>query len=188
MIEATSLRIEGAKLIQPARHGDDRGFFSEVYNRRTFAEIGIEDTFVQDNHSLSEDKGVVRGLHFQTPPNAISKLIRVVRGAIWDVVVDLRTGSQTYGEHEAVVLSADEWNQLYVPVGLAHGFCTIEPHTEVAYKVTDYWSPDVDHGVAWDDPDLNVEWPVGGADAILSDKDRNQPAFGDLPRYFEVSS
>lgn len=183
-MEFEDLRLDGVKLVVPRRFGDDRGFFSEVYNQRTFSEVGIDDVFVQDNHSLSGPVGTVRGLHFQVDPHPIAKLIRVVRGAIYDVVVDLRSGSPTYGEHLGVELSADNWAQLYVPVGFAHGFCTMKPDTEVAYKVTDYWSAEVDKGVAWDDPDLGIDWPVDPGGAVLSDKDKAQPSLSDLPGYF----
>jgi len=172
-------------LITPQRHADDRGFFVETYNRRALAEVGIRDEFVQDNHSLSREKGVVRGMHFQIDPHPIAKLVGVLRGAIWDVVLDLRHGSPTYGRHIGVELSSANGTQIYVPSGFAHGFVTLEPDTEVLYKVTDHWSPEVDRGVAWDDSDLAIDWPVGAGEAILSDKDRQQPKFADLPRYFE---
>lgn len=184
MTEATSLGIDGVLLITPARHQDDRGFFSEVYNRRRLDGLGIEDEFVQDNHSLSKDVGTVRGLHFQIDPHPIAKLVRVIRGSVWDVAVDLRRGSATFGQHVSATLSAANWAQMYVPVGFAHGFCTLEPDTEVAYKVTDYWAPEVDKGVAWDDPDLALPWPVDHDEAMLSDKDRDQPLLRDLPDYF----
>jgi len=183
-VQAIELELPGAWLFVPVRHRDERGFFSEVYNRRTLAELGIHDDFVQDNHSLSVDVGVVRGLHFQIPPAATSKLVRVTAGAVFDVLVDLRRGSPTFGRHVAVELSAEAWNQVYVPVGFAHGFCTLQPNTEVLYKVTSHWSPDVDRGVAWDDPDLGIDWPVAPDEAIVSEKDRRQPRFADLPVYF----
>ncbi len=174
-------------LVTPTKHRDGRGFFSEVYNKRSLEEHGIKDVFVQDNHSLSATVGTVRGIHFQVPPMAIAKLVRVVKGGVWDVVVDLRVGSPTYGNHVAAELTAENWAQIYVPPGFGHGFCTIQPDTEVAYKVTDYWSPDVDKGVAWDDPDLAIPWPVEHNEAVVSDKDQAQPAFADLPPYFEAS-
>lgn len=184
MVQVEDLELEGVKLVAAERFGDERGFFSEVYNRRAFTEVGIEDVFVQDNHSLSGPVGTIRGLHFQIPPHPVAKLVRVVHGGIYDVVVDLRTWSPTYGSHLGVELSADNWAQLYVPVGFAHGFCTLKPETEVVYKVTDYWSAEVDKGVAWDDPHLGIEWPLDPGAAVLSDKDRSQPAFADLPPYF----
>lgn len=178
------LDLDGVKLIVPPRFGDDRGFFSEVYNRAALAERGIDDVFLQDNHSLSGDAGTVRGLHFQIDPRPIAKLVRVTRGAIVDVVVDLRRGSNTFGRHVMADLTATNWAQIYVPIGFAHGFCTLEPNTEVVYKVTDYWSAEVDKGVAWDDPDLAIDWPIAMQDAVLSDKDRTQPKLADLPDYF----
>ena len=182
-----ALGIEGAVLIRPDRHEDDRGFFSEVYNRRALAAVGLTDVYVQDNHSLSRDAGTIRGLHFQIEPHAIAKLIRVTRGSIVDVVVDIRHGSPTFGQHFTVELSAESGDQLYVPIGCAHGFCTTEPNTEVIYKVTDHWSNDVDRGIAWNDPDLGIKWPVGEDEAVLSDKDRGQPLLRDTPRHFEWS-
>lgn len=180
------LGLPGVFEMTPSRHGDNRGFFSETYNRAALAEAGIDDVFVQDNHSLSAEQGTLRGMHFQTPPHAISKLVRVVKGAVYDVVADLRRGSASYGKHVGIEISAERWNQIYVPIGFAHGFVTLEPDTEVVYKVTDFWSVDVDKGVAWDDPDLAIDWPVSPADVVLSEKDRNQPALADLPAYFTM--
>jgi dTDP-4-dehydrorhamnose 3,5-epimerase len=179
------LAIPEVLLIQPRRFEDARGFFSEVYNRDAFRAAGIGAEFVQDNHSLSRDVGVVRGLHFQTPPRAQGKLVRVLRGAIWDVAVDLRRGSPSFGRHVATELSGRNWNQLWVPPGFAHGFCTLEPDTEVAYKVTDLYAPECDKGLAWDDPALGIPWPVDARAAILSDKDRRHPRLAELPAYFE---
>ena len=173
-------------IITPKKFGDHRGFFSETWNRKTFVEAtGIDDDFVQDNHSLSAEKGVIRGLHFQSPPYAQGKLVRVSRGSILDVAVDIRRGSPTYGRHATVELSAENWRQLWVPPGFAHGFCTLEPDTEVQYKVTGYYAPDNDHGLAFDDPAIGIDWPVPAADAILSDRDRRHPRLEDLPAYFE---
>ncbi len=173
-------------IVTPKKFGDHRGFFSETWNKQTFAEAtGMTDDFVQDNHSLSAETGVIRGLHFQSPPHAQGKLLRVSRGSILDVAVDIRTGSPTFGRHVAVELSADNWRQLWVPPGFAHGFCTLEPGTEVQYKVTGFYAPDNDHGLAFDDPDLKIAWPVEPADAVLSDKDRKHPRLADLPAYFE---
>lgn len=183
-MEAEELRIAGAWALTPKKHSDHRGFFSEVYNRRALAEIGIDDEFVQDNHSLSLDYGTIRGLHFQIPPHAISKLVRVTRGKLLDVIVDIRHGSPTFGQHVAVELSADNWRQLYAPIGVAHGFCTLEPNTEVAYKVSGPWYPESDKGIRFDDTALGIEWPVSGDDAVLSEKDRDQPLLADTPEYF----
>lgn len=184
-MEIQTTRIPGLKLLAPRKFGDHRGFFSETYNKRALAEAGIEVDFVQDNHSLSVEKGVVRGLHFQVPPFAQDKLVRVVRGAILDVAVDLRRSSKTFGQHVSVVLTVEDWNQIFVPKGFAHGFCTIEPNTEVIYKVTNYYAPDHDRGLAWNDPALGIRWPVPAQEAILSDKDRRQPMFSELEWFFD---
>ncbi len=176
--------IPDVKLIAPLKHGDHRGFFSETYNKAALAEAGIELDFVQDNHSLSADRGTVRGLHFQTPPYAQDKLVRVVKGAIFDVAVDLRKGSPTLGQHVSTVISAGEWNQILVPIGFAHGFCTLEPNTEVIYKVTDIYAPAHDRGCLWNDPDLGIDWPIGEHEAVLSEKDRQQPRFAELVEPF----
>lgn len=184
-MQVEQLAISDVLLITPVKHGDARGFFSEVYNAETLrAEAGIDATFVQDNHSLSTGKGVVRGLHFQTPPAEQGKLVRVVRGAILDVAVDLRHGSPTYGQHVAAELSADNWAQLWVPGGFAHGFCTLTETTEVIYKVTSAYSPAHDKGLRWNDPALGIDWPVTEAEATLSEKDRLQPLLAELPLNF----
>lgn len=175
------LRIADVKLITPRIYRDERGFFSETFSARELAAAGIAETFVQDNHSLSRTKGVVRGLHFQIAPRAQGKLVRVTRGAILDVAVDIRRGSPTYGQHVAMMLSAENWRQLWVPSGFAHGFCTLEPDTEVQYKVTDYYAPECDRGIRWNDPALGIAWPVAAELAVLSDKDKNQPMLADLP-------
>ena len=185
MLEILPTAIEAVTIVAPKRFGDERGFFSEVYNASAFAEAGIETLFVQDNHSLSARVGTVRGLHFQSPPHAQVKLVRVTRGRILDVAVDLRRSSPTYGRHVAVELSAQNWRQLLVPVGFAHGFCTLEPDTEVVYKVSAPYAAAHDLGLAWDDPALGIAWPVGPAEATLSDKDRRQPRLADLPPYFD---
>ena len=138
--------ISAVLVLTPRKHGDHRGFFSEVYRKELLSKQGIDVEFVQDNHSLSAEKGTVRGLHFQAPPFAQDKLVRVVRGAVFDVAVDIRPDSPTYGRHVGVVLSAEAWNQVYVPIGFAHGFMTLEPDTEVVYKVSDYYAPDHERG------------------------------------------
>jgi dTDP-4-dehydrorhamnose 3,5-epimerase len=184
-VEVIPLAIPDVRVLRPRKFGDHRGFFSETYNRRAFAAAGIDVEFVQDNHSLSAEPGVLRGLHFQTPPIAQAKLVRVVRGRIWDVAVDIRRGSPTFGKHVAAEVSAADWNQIYIPTGFAHGFVTLEPDCEVIYKVTDYYSPDHDRGLAWDDPALGIQWPLpSGTAPILSDKDRRHPRLADLPAYF----
>jgi len=181
---AEELAMPGVFLFSPKRFGDERGFFSETFSARQFAEYVPDTIFVQDNHSLSRDAGVIRGLHFQTPPHAQGKLVRVPAGSVQDVIVDLRVGSPTYGEHLSVKLSADNWQQLWVPSGFAHAFCTLEPDTEFCYKVTDYYAPDCDAGIAFDDPDLGIDWPVDLKKAILSDKDRQLPRLKDFASPF----
>lgn len=181
------LALPGVRTITPVKHADRRGFFSEVYNRESFAAAGLDAEFVQDNHSLSTERGVIRGLHFQSPPHEQGKLVRIVRGAVLDVIVDIRHGSPTFGRHVAVELSSENWTQLWVPIGFAHGFCTLSEDTEVLYKVTGYYAPQADHGLAFDDPDLAIHWPVEPPLAILSDKDRKHPRLKDLPRYFAYS-
>lgn len=183
LVENTA--IPEVKVITPRKFGDHRGFFSETYNRRAAAEAGVDLDFVQDNHSRSAEVGTVRGLHFQSPPFAQDKLVRVTRGRILDVAVDLRRSSPTYGRHVAVELSEANWRQLLVPAGFAHGFCTLEPDTEVLYKVTNYYSPEHDHGLAFDDPALGIAWPVDVARAILSDKDRRHPSLAECPHVFD---
>ncbi len=155
-MQSEHLKIPDVKVLTPKKNGDHRGFFSEVYNRKTLAEAGIDITFVQDNHAFSAEKGVVRGLHFQIPPFAQDKLVRVVRGSVFDVAVDLRRGSPTYGQHVSVVLSAEAWNQILVPIGFAHGLMTLEPDTEVLYKVSNYYSAEHDKGLLWNDPALGI--------------------------------
>lgn len=163
--------LDGVLEIVPAKFGDDRGFFSETYNAARLAESGIDLTFVQDNHSLSARRGVLRGLHYQLPPRAQDKLIRVVRGAIFDVAVDIRRGSPTFARWVGVELSAEKWNQLLVPKGFAHGFVTLTENTEVVYKVTDYYSPAHDRSILYDDPDIAIDWPIPTDGLQLSNKD-----------------
>lgn len=187
-MECVSTEIPDVKVFRAKKHGDHRGFFSEVFRRSALLEHGIDVDFVQENHSLSAARGTVRGLHFQIAPRAQAKLLRVPRGAILDVAVDIRHGSPTFGRHVAVRLGADEWNQIYVPVGFAHGFCTLEPDTEVLYKVSDYYSPEHERGIRWNDPALGIAWPVGADEAVLSPKDREYPMLADQPPWFEHST
>lgn len=187
MLKATPLDIPDVIMLEPERFSDHRGFFSETYNKAALSEVGIRVDFVQDNHSLSRQCAVVRGLHFQAQPAAQDKLVRVPRGSVFDVAVDLRHGSPTFGRWTGVVLSADNWRQLFVPKGFAHGFCTLEPDTELLYKVSNFYSPSCDKGVAWDDPDIGIAWPIGSGEAVLSEKDAKQPRFADLPKYFSIS-
>ena len=183
-MEVIATEFPDVKIIRPKRFGDQRGFFSETYNKRALAEAGIDLEFVQDNHSLSRAPGTVRGLHFQIFPYAQDKLVRVVRGAALDVVVDLRKGSPTFGKHVSMVVSAEDWSQIFVAAGFAHGFCTLEPDTEVVYKVTNYYAAKYERGVIWNDPDLGIPWPVTEADATLSDRDRTLPRFSELEDTF----
>ncbi|HVC55036.1 MAG TPA: dTDP-4-dehydrorhamnose 3,5-epimerase [Stellaceae bacterium] len=186
-MQVISTEIADVKEIRPLRHRDPRGFFSEIFREDVLREHGIDLPFVQENHSLSVERGVVRGLHFQSPPAGQAKLVRVGVGAILDVAVDIRHGSPSYGRHVAVVLSAAEGNQLFVPEGFAHGFCTLQPNTEVYYRVNRYYSREHDLGLAWDDPALSIAWPVAGEAALLSDKDRRQPTLAALPAYFRYA-
>ena len=183
-MEILETDIPDVKIIRPKKFGDHRGFFSETYNKKILAEYGIDLDFVQDNHSLSVEKGVIRGLHYQTPPYAQDKLVRVVRGSILDVAVDIRKDSPTYGKHIKAIISANDWNQILVPIGFAHGFCTLEPDTEVIYKVTNYYSPENDAGIYWNDEELGIEWPIPEEHAILSDKDKRQPKFSQIKLVF----
>jgi dTDP-4-dehydrorhamnose 3,5-epimerase len=182
MLQVEPTDIPDVKILTPKRFGDERGFFSETFNRDRLIQAGISLDFIQDNHSLSARVGTVRGLHFQDEPFAQDKLVRVVRGRILDVVVDIRPTSRTYGRHVSVELSASNWQQLFVPKGFAHGFCTLEPDTEVLYKVSEYYSAAHDRGIAWDDPALGIRWPVEAGSAILSDKDRHHPTLAELHR------
>ncbi|CAA9422404.1 MAG: dTDP-4-dehydrorhamnose 3,5-epimerase [uncultured Phycisphaerae bacterium] len=177
--------IPDVKVLVPKKFGDHRGFFSETYSRKAFEALGLRGDFVQDNHSLSAEAGVVRGLHYQLPPMAQDKLLRVVRGAVLDVAVDVRRSSPTFGRHVTAVLSAENWNQIYVPAGFAHGFRTLEPNTEVLYKVTAFYSPEHERGVRWDDPALGVDWRVTAAAAVLSDRDRRHPPLAEARELFE---
>ncbi|MCW5701029.1 MAG: dTDP-4-dehydrorhamnose 3,5-epimerase [Bradyrhizobium sp.] len=183
-LEVISLEIPDVKLITPRKHGDARGFFSETYNKTTFAAHGISLDFVQDNQSFSAQRGTLRGLHYQSPPFAQDKLVRVVRGRILDVAVDIRRNSPTFGKWVAAEISAEKWNQILVPAGFAHGICTLEPDTELLYKVTNFYSAQHDFGIRWNDPDLGIDWPFGESDMMLSDKDKNQPFLKDVTTPF----
>ncbi len=180
--------IAGPLLVTPKKHGDARGFFSETFRADILRAHGVELDFVQDNHVYSAQRGVLRGLHFQTPPHAQGKLVRCARGSILDVAVDIRSGSPTYGRHVAAELTSENWKQLWVPPGFAHGYVTLEPDCEVIYKVTAYYSPECDRGIAFDDPALNIDWRVSGQDLLLSDKDRRQPKLGDTVPAFTFGS
>lgn len=181
-----ALGPEGLILISPPRFEDARGYFQETYVAQRYAEAGITCEFVQDNQSFSKSRGVLRGLHYQAPPHAQAKLVRCSRGAIFDVAVDLRAGSPTYGRHAGVELSADNGDQIFIPEGFAHGFCTLTEDVLIDYKVSHPYTPEAEQGLIWNDPDLGVQWPVEAADALLSDKDRALPAFSTLDTPFDI--
>jgi dTDP-4-dehydrorhamnose 3,5-epimerase len=188
-VTARPLAIEGPLLLTVRRFGDHRGFFMETYNRTDFEAVGVGEVFVQDNHSLSASVGTLRGMHFQLPPRAQAKLVRVLKGSILDIVVDIRRSSPSFGRHVACRLSDEGGEQFYVPAGFAHGFVTLTPDTEVAYKVSDTYAPELDRGLAWDDPDLALPWPDFASMGLpggptLSDKDRRHPRLRDLPDTF----
>lgn len=176
--------LDGVLLITPRRYGDSRGHFSETYNKEVFDSLGVNARFVQDNQSFSSQRGTIRGMHFQVPPHAQAKLVRVVRGAIFDAVVDLRAAAPTRGHWAGFRLSASDGGQLFVPRGFAHGFCTLEPDTEVIYKVDDYYSRDHERGVRWNDTEIAIRWPDEADESTLVERDRHWPAFGSLPPVF----
>jgi dTDP-4-dehydrorhamnose 3,5-epimerase len=176
--------IEGVVLVTPKRFRDARGFFSELYNLAAFREVGVSAEFVQDNHSLSELPGTLRGLHFQSPPFAQAKLVRVSRGRIFDAVVDIRRASPTFGQSLTVELSAEDGRQLFLPRGFAHGFCTLEPQTEVVYKVDAPYSAEHERGLNWSDPALGISWPMADGEAHLIERDKQWPSLRELPSYF----
>ncbi|RWP10338.1 MAG: dTDP-4-dehydrorhamnose 3,5-epimerase [Mesorhizobium sp.] len=175
MLEIRSLGLDGVLEIVPERFGDARGFFAETYSEERFSDAGLELRFVQDNHSYSAASGVLRGLHYQLPPRAQDKLLRVVRGRIFDVAVDIRRSSKTFGKWAAVEISAEKGNQILVPKGFAHGFVTLVADTEVLYKVTDSYSPEHDRAIRFDDPAIGIEWPPTAGEFQLSDKDLKAP-------------
>jgi dTDP-4-dehydrorhamnose 3,5-epimerase len=183
-MDVVATEIPEVRIIKPVRHRDARGFFSETFREDILREHSIDTRFVQDNHSLSVASGVLRGLHFQIPPVAQAKLVRVIAGAIFDVAVDIRQGSPSFGRYVSAVLSAAEWNQMYIPEGFAHGFCTIEPNTEVIYKVNRYYSSAHDRGLRWNDPGLGIAWPVLPDGPVLSERDRAHPLLSELPLWF----
>jgi dTDP-4-dehydrorhamnose 3,5-epimerase len=178
--------LPGLKLLEPVVFGDSRGYFTETYNARVFEGLGLTFRPVQDNHSLSAEAGTVRGLHYQVGPRAQSKLVRVVSGAILDVAVDIRKGSPTYGRWAGVILNEANKRQLFVPAGFAHGVCTLVPNTQILYKVDDYYAPECDRGVIWNDPELAISWPV--TNPILSDKDRKLPLLRDADNNFQFEA
>ena len=180
-MQVNDLNLGGVLEIIPRKHGDDRGFFAETYERQRFTKAGVPQDWQQDNHSLSAEKGVLRGLHFQVAPMAQDKLIRVLKGSIFDVAVDIRLGSPSFGKWVARVLSSAAFNQLLVPKGFAHGFLTLEPDVEVLYKVTAPYSVECDRGIAWNDPAIGIEWPLEpGQQPILSGKDQSAPFLAEI--------
>ena len=176
--------IEDIFVIMPIKRIDHRGFFSETYRSEALRSQGVTADFVQENHVYSAERGVLRGLHFQIPPRAQGKLVRCIRGTILDVGVDIRKESPTYGCHVALELSAANWRQLWLPPGFAHGYITLEPDCEVIYKVTDYWVPDYERGIAWDDPSLGIDWRCSPTSIITADKDRSHPRLADVDPVF----
>ncbi|WP_217560480.1 dTDP-4-dehydrorhamnose 3,5-epimerase [Paenibacillus sp. GbtcB18] len=178
-----STNFQGAILIEPTIYGDNRGFFMGSYNAARFGELGIANQFNQDNHSLSKEPGVLRGLHYQLQPKAQTKLVRVLAGAIYDVIVDIRKHSPTFGQWQGFILSSSNKRQLLVPKGFAHGFCTLVPDTEVLYKVDEYYSPENDRGILWNDPSLGIDWPISMP--VLSDKDKKHPRLQDAEINFD---
>jgi dTDP-4-dehydrorhamnose 3,5-epimerase len=183
-MDIREFEIPDVKLIVPKRFTDARGYFSQTWSDEFFRRRIADLAFVQDNQSLTLKKGTLRGLHFQKPPFSQGKLVRVVRGSIFDIAVDIRKGSPTYMQHVAIALDAHEGSQLWVPPGFLHGFCTLEDSTEVFYKVTSYYSPNHDAGVLWNDPSLGINWPLDAASVMLSEKDQRLPLFRDLPELF----
>jgi dTDP-4-dehydrorhamnose 3,5-epimerase len=185
-VNVEALEIPAVKLVIPPRFRDPRGFFSETWNQPRFADAGIAGPFVQDNHAVSNGIGVIRGLHCQVGPNAQGKLVRCVRGAIFDVAVDVRHGSPTFGKYVGAEISADNWTQIWVPAGFLHAYCTLTEETEVIYKVTAPYDKAAERGVTWNDPDIGIRWPVSADQVLLSDKDKVLPRLRDLPVLFGV--
>jgi dTDP-4-dehydrorhamnose 3,5-epimerase len=185
MIDIEETAIPDVKIIRPKRFGDDRGFFSEVWNAKRMKEAGLDVSFVQDNHAFSAEKGTIRGLHYQTAPNAQGKLVRVTRGVALDVAVDIRKGSPTFAKHVAVELSAENWAQLWVPPGFAHGYCTLSDNVEFLYKVTGDYSPEDEAGILYNDPELAIDWRLGAVTPILSEKDKILPRLADQDKLFD---
>ena len=186
-LQAERLSLDGVLLVKPRRFADSRGYFVETYNKRTFADVPVE-TFVQDNQSLSTQRGTIRGLHFQLAPEPQAKLVRVLAGAVFDVAVDLREGSATFGQWCGATLTAAEGEQLFIPVGFAHAFCTLEPDTMVVYKVDGFYNKAAEGGLRWDDPDIGIDWPIPAAEIMVSDKDAALPRLRDAARPFRFGA
>lgn len=178
-ITITETTLQDALLVEPAVFGDHRGFFTESYSDKDFKEAGLDFDFIQDNHSLSVEAGVLRGLHFQEGEAAQTKLIRVITGCVYDVIVDMREGSPTFGQWEGFILSDSNQRQLLVPKGFAHGFLTLSPNVNFVYKCDGYYNAEADAGIAFDDPELAIDWPIDVSKAILSDKDKKHPTFAE---------
>lgn len=187
-LEFRQFDIDGLIEIKPRKFADERGYFSEIFRLNAFTEKVGDIQFVQDNQSLSRRVGTIRGLHFQTHPAAQGKLVRCLSGSILDLAVDLRSGSPTFGKSLSLILTPEDNNQLWVPVGFGHGFCTLEPNSVISYRVTSYYSPEHDKGVAWDDPDIGIAWPDVADPETLSGKDRQQPRLVELPSYFTMEA
>ncbi len=184
LLDIEETPLSGIRILTPRRFVDDRGFFSESWNAQRMADQGFEISFVQDNHSLSVELGTVRGLHYQAPPHAQTKLVRCGRGRLWDVAVDIRKGSPTFGRWFGTELSFENARQLLIPEGFLHGFVTLEPETEIIYKCSDYYARDCDGVISWNDPDLDIDWPLSRRPPILSDKDARAPAFREFESPF----
>lgn len=181
-MEFISTKFKDAWIIKPRVFSDQRGFFLESYSKKIFSEHGIESVFVQDNHSMSFPKGVLRGLHYQKPPRTQAKLVRVTRGSVYDVILDLRKNSDTFGQWQGFKLSAENFEMLFIPKGFAHGFLTLENDTEFMYKCDEFYAPESEGGIIWNDPALKIDWPFG--DPVLSEKDQNHPQFKDISTPF----
>ena len=189
-MQIDELKLAGVLRITPRRFGDARGFFAETYSARVLSEAGVETVFVQDNHSLSAEVGTVRGLHFQAPPAAQAKLVRCGRGRIYDVAVDIRKGSPTYGQWVGEELSFENGVQLLIPAGFAHGFMTLEPDSEIVYKCSDFYAPQTEGALMWNDPGIAIDWPISGLDPVISEKDAEAGLLAgfDSPFTFEAGS
>ncbi|MGH6769844.1 MAG: dTDP-4-dehydrorhamnose 3,5-epimerase [Xanthobacteraceae bacterium] len=180
--------VAGPLVLRPQRFRDHRGFLSETFREEPFAAAVTPLRFVQENHVYSARAGTIRGIHFQVAPSSQGKLVRVTRGAVWDVAVDLRNGSPTFGHHVGVELTAENWDQFWVPIGFGHGYCTLEPDTEVIYKLTAPYDASCERAIAWDDPDLALPWPLAARSPVVSERDRHNPSFKDLPIYFQYGA
>jgi dTDP-4-dehydrorhamnose 3,5-epimerase len=184
-MQLIDMEIPQVKLLAPKKYGDARGFFSETYSQKAMKDLGLDLKFVQDNHSFSAAKGVLRGLHYQLSPMAQDKLVRVIRGAILDVAVDIRKSSPTFGQYVKAIISAENWRQILIPVGFAHGFVTLEPDTEVIYKVTEYYSPSHERGIAWNDPAIGIDWATEKFEPVLSERDKVHPTLKNQSDLFD---